>query len=47
MPKLSNHTVTLIFPCPKCKTIVSTRDVDLFGKCPECEYDFEEVGDEI
>lgn len=35
--------VILIFPCPNCKTIVSTQDVDVFGKCPECEYDFEEV----
>lgn len=47
MPKVSEHTVTLIFPCPNCKNIVSTQDVDVFGKCPECDYDFEEVEDEI
>lgn len=46
MPKVSEHIVTLIFPCPNCKQIVSTRDVDVFGRCPECQYDFEEVEDE-
>lgn len=46
MPKVSSHIATLIFPCPNCKTIVSTQDVDVFGECPECQYDFEEVGDD-
>jgi len=40
---LAKPTVTLIFPCPNCKTIVSTQDIDVFGRCPECEYDFEEL----